>query len=128
MVGAMLAAAVVFTAMLQATLARHGVNCQFDLSQTIAKEGTVTRVRFVNPHSYVCFNVTQDDGTVVNCVQEACCAVKAGRQRCSRRVQKSVSSDRLHEPNLRHAILEQSPSQMADYWSAMVLSMTTEIW
>lgn len=46
--------------------AHHGVNGQFDLSQTLVKEGTVTRVRFVNPHSYVYFDVTEDDGSVVN--------------------------------------------------------------
>lgn len=46
--------------------AHHGVNGQFDLSQTLIKEGVVTRVRFVNPHSYVYFDVTEEDGSVVN--------------------------------------------------------------
>lgn len=46
--------------------AHHGVNGQFDLSQTLVVEGTITRVRFVNPHSYVYFDVTQDDGSTVN--------------------------------------------------------------
>lgn len=47
-----------------ATYAHHGINGQFDLSQTLKIEGTVTRVRFVNPHSYVYFDVTADDGSV----------------------------------------------------------------
>ena len=46
--------------------AHHGVNGQFDFSQTLVKEGVITRVRFVNPHSYVYFDVTGDDGSVVN--------------------------------------------------------------
>ena len=46
--------------------AHHGVNGQFDLSQTLTKKGTVTKVRFVNPHSYVYFDVTEADGEVVN--------------------------------------------------------------
>ena len=47
-------------------LAHHGVNGQFDLSQTLTKKGTVTKVRFANPHSYVYFDVTEPDGEVVN--------------------------------------------------------------
>lgn len=49
-----------------ATFAHHGVNGQFDLSKTLTKKGNVTRVRFVNPHSYVYFDVTETDGDVVN--------------------------------------------------------------
>ncbi|ASJ73253.1 DUF6152 family protein [Granulosicoccus antarcticus] len=44
--------------------AHHGVNGQFDTSQTIEVSGVVTKVRFVNPHSYVYFDVTGDDGSV----------------------------------------------------------------
>jgi hypothetical protein len=46
--------------------AHHGVNGQFDLSQTLEVTGVVTRVRFVNPHSYVYFDVTNDAGEVEN--------------------------------------------------------------
>lgn len=46
--------------------AHHGVNGQFDLSQTLEVSGVVTRVRFVNPHSYVYFDVTNDAGEVEN--------------------------------------------------------------
>ena len=44
--------------------AHHGVNGQFDTSQTIEVSGAVTKVRLVNPHSYVYFDVTDDDGSV----------------------------------------------------------------
>ena len=44
--------------------AHHGVNGQFDTSQTIEVSGVVTKVRLVNPHSYVYFDVTAVDGTV----------------------------------------------------------------
>lgn len=49
-----------------ASHAHHGVSGQFDLSQQIQKSGTVTRVRFVNPHSFVYFDVVADDGEVEN--------------------------------------------------------------
>ena len=44
--------------------AHHGVNGQFDTSQTIEVSGVVTRVRLVNPHSYVYFDATSDDGSI----------------------------------------------------------------
>lgn len=49
-----------------ASYGHHGVNGQFDLSKTLVIEGAVTRVRFVNPHSYVYFDVTNDAGAVEN--------------------------------------------------------------
>ncbi|WP_306260701.1 DUF6152 family protein [Pararhizobium sp. IMCC21322] len=44
--------------------AHHGVNGQFDLSQTLEVTGTVTNIRLVNPHSYVYFDVQNDEGGV----------------------------------------------------------------
>lgn len=63
--GAATAALVMLTS-LNTSVAHHGVNGQFDLSKTLVVEGTVTRIRFVNPHSYVYFDVTQDNGDIVN--------------------------------------------------------------
>ena len=58
--------AIGFSAYSVASLAHHGVNGQFDLSKTLEKTGEVTRIRLVNPHSYVYFDVTEADGEVVN--------------------------------------------------------------
>lgn len=46
--------------------AHHGVTGQFDLEQKIEVTGTVTRVRFVNPHSYVYFDAVNEAGEVEN--------------------------------------------------------------
>ncbi len=46
--------------------AHHGVSGQFDLSHTLTVSGEVARVRFVNPHAYVYFDVTSDAGEVEN--------------------------------------------------------------
>jgi hypothetical protein len=43
-------------------VAHHGVTGQFDLEQILTVTGVVNRVRFVNPHSYVYFKVTNDAG------------------------------------------------------------------
>ncbi len=44
--------------------AHHGVNAQFDLSQALEVTGTVTNIRLVNPHSYVYFDVQNEEGGV----------------------------------------------------------------
>jgi hypothetical protein len=35
------------------TTAHHGAQSQFDQSKSIEVSGVVTKIRFVNPHSYV---------------------------------------------------------------------------
>jgi len=42
--------------------AHHGSAGQFDHSKTIEVSGVVKKIRFVNPHSYVYFDVTNDQG------------------------------------------------------------------
>lgn len=44
------------------TVAHHGITGQFDLEQVLKVKGVVNRVRFVNPHAYVYFKVTNDAG------------------------------------------------------------------
>jgi hypothetical protein len=44
--------------------AHHGTAGQFDHSTTLEVSGVVTKIRFVNPHSYVYFDATNDDGSV----------------------------------------------------------------
>jgi hypothetical protein len=44
--------------------AHHGSAGQFDHSKTIEVTGVVKKIRFVNPHSYVYFDVTNDQGEI----------------------------------------------------------------
>ena len=44
--------------------AHHGTSGQFDGSIDMEVSGVVKKIRFVNPHSYVYFDVTNEDGTV----------------------------------------------------------------
>lgn len=46
--------------------AHHGAQSQFDQSKSLEVAGVVTKIRFVNPHSYVYFDVTNEDGSVDN--------------------------------------------------------------
>lgn len=47
-----------------ASHAHHGTTSQFDQSQSLEVTGVITKLRFVNPHSYVYFDVTGDAGRV----------------------------------------------------------------
>lgn len=49
-----------------AAMAHHGHNSQFDPSKELAVSGIVTEIKFVNPHSYVHFDVTNAEGEVEN--------------------------------------------------------------
>lgn len=48
------------------SFAHHGSTGQFDHSKTIEVSGIVKKIRFVNPHSYVYFDVEGEDGEIQN--------------------------------------------------------------
>jgi hypothetical protein len=44
--------------------AHHSIQAQFDIYKTIEVTGTVARIEFINPHSYLTINVKEADGKV----------------------------------------------------------------
>jgi len=44
--------------------AHHSIQAQFDIYKTIQVTGTVARIEFINPHSYLTVNVKDADGKV----------------------------------------------------------------
>ena len=44
--------------------AHHSVQAQFDVHKTFTISGTVSKVEWINPHSYLTINVTDADGKV----------------------------------------------------------------
>jgi hypothetical protein len=53
-------------AMAGRSAAHHAFAAEFDADQPIELKGTVTKVKWVNPHSWLYFDVKQPDGTVTN--------------------------------------------------------------
>lgn len=47
-------------------IAHHGVNGQFDVSKRIELKGKITKVKLVNPHAYIYFDVKNSSGGVDN--------------------------------------------------------------
>jgi len=43
--------------------AHHSFASEFDANQPVSLRGTVTQVEFINPHSWIHIEVTNDDGT-----------------------------------------------------------------
>jgi len=59
------AVAAVFGLFAAATLwAHHSVQAQFDLDKPVAVTGVVTKVEWINPHSYLYLDVKDDSGKV----------------------------------------------------------------
>jgi len=44
--------------------AHHSVQSQFDVHKTVSISGTVSKIEFINPHSYLTVNVKGADGKV----------------------------------------------------------------
>lgn len=59
--GALLILALVFAG---PASAHHSVQAQFDIHKTFTVSGTVAKVEWINPHSYLTINVTGSDGKV----------------------------------------------------------------
>ena len=50
--------------------AHHSTQISYHMDKIVELDGTVTEVRFRNPHSQLFFDVTDDDGNVVHWVAE----------------------------------------------------------
>jgi predicted amidohydrolase len=43
--------------------AHHAVQAQFDVNQTVEKKGTLVKIDWINPHTYMHFDVTEEGAT-----------------------------------------------------------------
>ena len=67
----LIAAAIVTLAVVAAPLAaHHAFSAEFDADRPVHLEGTVTKMGWINPHSWVHLAVTKEDGTIENWMVE----------------------------------------------------------
>ena len=64
--------------------AHHSIQAQFDINKTFSVTGTVSRVEFINPHSYLTVNVKDADGKVTRWAFEMAAAAQLRRGGLSR--------------------------------------------
>ena len=59
-------AALILATVAMPMMAHHAFSAEFDADRPIHLTGTVTKMEWINPHSWVHIAVTSDDGSVVN--------------------------------------------------------------
>ena len=64
-------AALAFCTTAPAVLAHHSFAAEFDVNKPIKLQGTVTRVQWINPHTWIFIDVKKPDGTTENWGVEA---------------------------------------------------------
>lgn len=64
--------------------AHHSIQAQFDINKTVTVNGTVAKVEFINPHSYLTVTVKDADGTTTRWAFEMAAAAQLRRAGMSR--------------------------------------------
>ena len=64
--------------------AHHSIQAQFDINSTLTVSGTVAKVEFINPHSYLTVDVKDADGTITRWAFEMAAAGQLRRDGLSR--------------------------------------------
>ena len=57
------AAAILFCCAVQPATAHHSFAAEFDAAQPVTLRGTITKMEWINPHSWLHIDVKNDDGT-----------------------------------------------------------------
>jgi hypothetical protein len=71
-------------ALVGGAIAHHSIQAQFDINKHITVSGTVVRMEFINPHSYLTVNAKEADGKVTRWAFEMAAAAQLRRAGLSR--------------------------------------------
>ncbi len=75
--------------------AHHAVQAQFDVNQTVEKKGALVKIDWINPHTYMHFDVTEESGVTRYAIESlgvpACAAPASTARAASRSAARSRS-------------------------------------
>jgi Family of unknown function (DUF6152) len=64
--------------------AHHSIQAQFDINKHVTVSGSIAKVEFINPHSYLTVNVKDADGKIVKWAFEMTAAAQLRQRGMSR--------------------------------------------
>jgi Family of unknown function (DUF6152) len=83
-ISAMLAVSLAGLGLAGPVWAHHSIQAQFDITKHVTVSGTVAKVEFINPHSYLTVSVKDADGKVTRWAFEMAAAAQLRRGGLSR--------------------------------------------
>jgi Family of unknown function (DUF6152) len=118
---AVCAAAAGFVLATGSAIAHHSFAAEFDANQPVNIKGTVTKIEWMNPHTYFYLDVAEPDGAVVNWGMEMGSPNGLMRQGWTRNtlkvgdvvtVEGSRAKDKPHIGNARVVVLESTGKRL----------------
>jgi uncharacterized protein DUF6152 len=118
---AVFAAAAGFVLATGSAIAHHSFAAEFDANQPVNIKGTVTKIEWMNPHTYFYLDVAEPDGAVVNWGMEMGSPNGLMRQGWTRNtlkvgdvvtVEGSRAKDKPHIGNARVVVLESTGKRL----------------
>jgi Family of unknown function (DUF6152) len=83
-IGALLTISVAALVLAEPLSAHHSIQAQFDINKHVTVSGSIAKVEFINPHSYLTVNVKDADGKIIKWAFEMAAAAQLRAKGMSR--------------------------------------------
>jgi hypothetical protein len=83
-IGALLTISLASLVLVRPLSAHHSIQAQFDINKHVTVSGSIAKVEFINPHSYLTVNVKDADGKIIKWAFEMAAAAQLRAKGMSR--------------------------------------------
>ena len=83
-IGALLTISLAGLVLAEPLSAHHSIQAQFDINKHVTVSGSIAKVEFINPHSYLTVNVKDADGKIIKWAFEMAAAAQLRARGMSR--------------------------------------------